>query len=154
MNDNLQSAMVYIDINNLFFMYKKLNFIKLAEYLCNMYNIIRFNAYNAIDHRIESQLKFNVYLSNNGYKVIDPDISVLTNCDNMIITDMVNDSNHFKHKDIVLISCDGGYTYTLNELSKRGYMIATIGVKEKTAASLVNVSDNIIYLEDIKGVIC
>jgi uncharacterized LabA/DUF88 family protein len=147
-------ALMYLDINNLFFIYKKLDYAKLAKWVEERYSVIRMTAYNAIDHRIESQLKFNVYLSNNGYKVIDPDINVLTNCDNMIITDISFDSNLFDHKVIILCSCDGGYSYTLNELSKRGYIVHVIGAKEKTSSNLVNVSDYITYIEDIPGIIC
>lgn len=152
MNDD--KALTYLDINNLFFIYKKLDYAKLAKWIQERYDSIRLTAYNAIDHRIESQLKFNVYLSNNGYKVVDPDINVLTNCDNMIITDMSFDANLFKHKVIIICSCDGGYAYTLNELSKRGYIIHVIGAKEKTSSNLVNVSDHITYIEDIPGIIC
>lgn len=147
-------AMMYLDINNLFHIYKKLDFVKLQEWVNKEYNMIRNTAYNSIDHRNPSQLKFNVYLSNNGYKVIDPDISVETNCDNMIITDIGFDCNNFDHKVIIIASCDGGYSYLINELSKRGYIIHVLGAKEKTANSLVNVCDRITYFEDIPGVIC
>lgn len=148
------SAMMYLDINNLFHIYKKLDFIKLNEWINEQYKCIRSTAYNSIDHRNEKQLKFNVYLSNNGYKVIDPDISVLTNCDGMIITDIGFDVNNFNHKVVIIVSCDGGYSYLLNELSKRGYITHIIGAKEKTASSLVNICDYVTYLEDIPGVIC
>lgn len=148
-----QNAMVYLDINNLFFIYKKLNFAKLTEWLNDQYKCIRVTAYNAIDHKSESQLKFNVYLSHNGYRVIDPDISVMTNCDNMIITDLCTNINDFEHKVIVIVSCDGDYSYTLGELSKKGYIVHVIGAREKTSGTLVNIADYITYIEDIPGII-
>lgn len=150
---NKANAMVYLDINNLFFLYKKLNYLKLYEWLTEQYNCLRVTAYNSIDHKNDAQLKFHVYLSNNGYKVVDPDISITTNCDNIIVTDICHNSNDFDHKVIVLVSCDGDYSYTLNELSKKGYMVHVIGIKEKTSSSLVNVCDKITYIEDINDVI-
>jgi uncharacterized LabA/DUF88 family protein len=148
-----EKAMVYLDINNLFFIYKKLDFTKLSKWLKAQYDCIRVTGYNAIDHKSEGQLKFNVYLSHNGYRVIDPDITVMTNCDNIIITDLCSNIGDFDHKVIVLVSCDGDYSYTLSELSKKGYIVHIIGAREKTSGSLVNISDRITYLEEIPGVI-
>lgn len=148
-------ALMYVDVNNLFFIYKKLDYVSLANFVKEQYDMVRMIAYNAIDHTLESQLKFNTYLSNNGFKVIDPNVNVLTNCDNMIITDMISDSNrNFDHKVVVICSCDGGFAYSLNELSKRGYIIHVIGSKKSTSSNLLNVCDTITYLEDIPGVIC
>lgn len=149
----MQKAVVYLDINNLFFIYKKLDFAKLSKWLRSKYDCLRVTAYNSIDHKSESQLKFNVYLSHNGYRVIDPDISTMTNCDNMIITDLCSNINDFDHKVIVLISCDGDYAYTLNELSKKGYIVHIIGARDKTSGSLVNIGDHITYIEDIENII-
>lgn len=149
----MEEAMVYLDINNLFFIYKRLDFAKLSKWLKDNYNCIRITGYNAIDHNSEAQLKFNVYLSNNGYRVVDPDIAVTTNCDNIIITDLCSNGEHFKYKTIVLVSCDGDYAYTLGELSKKGYIIHVIGVKDKTSGSLVNIADRITYLESIPDIV-
>ncbi|MDY0198403.1 MAG: NYN domain-containing protein [Tenuifilaceae bacterium] len=139
----------YLDINNIFFRHKKLDFKKLKEWIENQYEIVRLNAFNAIDHKNELQVKFNIYLSNNGYKVENYDISLVTNVDPIIITTMCTDALYFKHNVILLVACDGGYSYPLNELSKRGYKIHVVGVKNNTSTDLLKIADNISYLEDI-----
>ena len=149
----MEDAIAYFDINNLFFCYKKLDFAKLLKWLNSQYNCTRVTGYNAIDHKSEAQLKFNVYLSNNGYRVIDPDIAVTTNCDNMIVADLWSNTIHFDHNVIVLVSCDGDYSYTLSELSKKGYIIHVIGAKEKTSSTLVNIADRITYLENLEDIV-
>jgi len=149
----IEKALVYLDINNLFHRYKKLDFVKLREYIEKSYTIIRATAYNSIDHKNDSQNKFNTYLSNNHYRVEDPDVSVISNVDPMIITQLCSDSNTFDHKAIIVVACDGGYSYTLNELAKCGYIIHVIGAKGNTSLELVKVADRITYLEDIEGII-
>jgi hypothetical protein len=145
---------VYLDINNLFHRYKKLDFIKLKEWIASKYEIIRMNAYNSIDHTNQNQIKFNTYLSNNGYRVEDPDVNVMSNIDPILTTQLLAESNVMDHNVIVLVACDGkAYAYPLNELAKCGYKIHTIGCRDNTGLDLLKVSDLITYLEDIEGVI-
>jgi hypothetical protein len=146
-------VVVYLDINNLFHRYKKLDFIKLKEYISGAYDIVKITAFNSIDHTNQNQIKFNTYLSNNGYRIEDPDVNVMSNVDFMIITQMGMDSNCLSHTVVIIVACDGGYSYTLNELSKAGYRIVTIGCKENTNLNLLKVSDEVVYLENLNGVI-
>lgn len=146
-------CIVYLDQNNLFFRYKKLDFIKLREYIESKYEIIRATSYNSIDLKNENQKKFLTYLSNNNWRCEIVDISQNSNIDTMLVTDMCNDSNVFDHKVIVLVSGDGDYSYPLNYLCKCGYLVHIIGVKENTSLELLRIADKIDYIEQIPGVV-
>lgn len=146
-------AIVYIDQNNIFFRYKKLDFKLLKSWLEKEYDISRITSFTSIDHKNEAQTKFCTYLVNQGYRVEDPDVSVMSNVDPIIITSMCNDAQVFDHNVIVLIACDGGYSYPLNELAKKGFKIHIIGVRENTSIDLLKIADKVEYLENIKGVI-
>ena len=148
-----EKALVYIDVNNIFHRFKKLEWIKLRKSLEAIYEIERINAYNSVDHSNQAQNKFNTYLSNNGYRIEDPDCNVMSNVDPMIITHILNDSNVQTHRVVILIACDGGYSYPLNELAKCGYKIHIIGCRNNTSLELLKIADEISYLEDLPGVV-
>lgn len=144
-----KKALVYLDCNNLFHLYKKLDFAKLKKFLDQEYDIIRAIAYNSVDNRNDNQRKFLVYMANNGWVCKTFDLMQTTNIDNVIVSDMHEDRNNFDHKTIVLISCDGDYKYSLEKLSCFGYKIHVIGSKDNTSIHLQAVADKITYLENI-----
>lgn len=146
-------CVVYLDQNNLFHRYKKLDFVQLLNYIKSKYEVVRATSYNAIDTRNDGQKKFVTYMSNNGFRCKIVDINENTNIDNMLTTDMCNDSNTLDHNTIVLISGDGDYSYPLDQLSMSGYKIHVIGPKENTSLELLKVKDDITYIEDIPGVV-
>ena len=152
-NFMLEKALVYLDQNNLFFRYKKLEFTKLLKYVENEYNVLRATSYNAIDVRQENQRKFVTYMSSNGWRVKAIDIETNTNIDNYINVDMMRDSCNFDHTWIVLISGDGDFSYALQELSNMGFKIHVIAVRENTSFELLKICDKITYLDQIDGVI-
>lgn len=146
-------CVTYLDTNNIFHRYKKLDFVQLLKYISSLYEVERITSYNAIDKSNQAQKKFTTYLSNNGYRCKVVDITEQTNIDNMLTTDMCSDSNTMDHKVIVLISGDGDYSYPLDQLANAGYKIHVIGPKENTSLQLLNIADIHTYLEDIPGVI-
>lgn len=148
-----ESAIVYLDQNNIFHRYKKLNFVKLLEYLQDKYDIIRTTSFNAISNVDEGQKKFVIYLSNNNWRCETVDINENTNIDSAITTNMINDIRVFNHKVCILISGDGDYGYPLKFLSQQGYIIHVIGVKDHVSLELLKVCDRLTYLEAIKDVI-
>lgn len=149
----MDRTIVYMDQNNIFFRYKKLNFSNLLKYLKTQYDVIRATSYNAISISDENQKKFTCYLSNNGWISETVDINENTNVDGMIITNMMNDIHAFSHNVVTLISGDGDYAYTLRLLSKFGYKCHVVGAKDHISLELLKVSDFITYLEDIPDVI-
>jgi hypothetical protein len=150
MQEDKLKCLCYLDINNLFHRFKKLDFIKLREFIKSNYEVIRCTAYNSIDYTNQNQVKFNTYLSNNNYRVEAPDISTMTNVDPMIIHQICKDVKTFDHKVIVIIACDGGYSWTLNEMAKDGYIIHVISSKGNTHLNLIGCADKITYLEEME----
>jgi hypothetical protein len=151
--DSLLKCVVYVDINNLFHRYKKLDFIKLREFISSQYNIVRCIAFNAIDLRNDNQRKFNTYLAANGWKVELSDINEISNIDTMMTTNMILDLYEVKYDVAVILACDNGYSYPCDVMSKKGKSIYVIGSKDNTGNCLLRNADKISYLEDIKGVI-
>lgn len=149
----MNKACIYADINNIYHRIKKLDWKLLKEWLESQYEIERLVAYNSIDHSNQAQIKYNTYLSVNGWKVEDPNCNAMSNVDPIIITHMVNDASNLKHNTIVLIGCDGGYWYPMSELSKKGFKLHTIGCKDNISYDLLRISDKITYLENIDGVV-
>lgn len=150
---NKPTACIYLDQNNIFFRYKKLDFKKLLEKLKENFNIISATSYMALDHNQDAQKKFVTYLVNNGWKCQSIDVSVNTNIDGMIVYDMTNDYQIKSPNWIILISGDGDYAYPLEQLSKRGASIFVIGAKDFVSIELLKVSDKKMYMEEFADVI-
>ena len=148
-----KSAIVYFDINNLFHRYKKLDFIKLREWISRSYNIVRCTAYSAISFSEESQRKFLTYMSNNEFRCQTVDISQNTDCDNIITYELCNDYSILDYSHIIFVLGDGDFFYPLSELSKKGKFIHIIGPKENTSLELLKICDKLTYLEEIKNII-
>lgn len=146
-------AMLYLDQNNIIIKYNKLDYSKLLAYLNTQYNVFRATSYFALDQDNDSQRKFVTYIINNGWRCETVDISVNTNVDNIISTDMVTDRFVLDHKAVILISGDGDFSYPLNYLSKAGYFVHVIGGKEGTSRELLRVADKVTYLEDIPDIV-
>lgn len=142
-------TLVYLDQNNLSFRYSKLDYAALLKYLNIHYYIFRATSYYALDHSNELQRKFVTYITNNGWRCETVDISMNTNIDNMLSTDMINDRYNLDHKAVVLISGDGDFGYPLNCLSKAGYLIHVLGPKSVTSRELLRVADKVDYLDDL-----
>jgi len=152
-NIKLPTACIYLDQNNIFFRYKKLDFKKLIEKLKDQYNIISATSYMALDHNQDAQKKFVTYIVNNGWKCQTVDVSINTNIDGMIVYDMTNDYQNKKPDSVILISGDGDYAYPLDQLSKKGANIFVIGAKDFTSIELLKVADRKMYLEEFSNVI-
>lgn len=148
-----QTCIVYADINNLFHRYKKLDFVKIRKWIADKYDIVRCNAFNAIDLRNDNQRKFNTYLASNGWRVELSDTNEISNIDTMMASEMIVDSYEFNHNVALILACDNGYSYPSNILSQRGRLIHVLGVKDNTGNCLLRYSDRVNYLEDINGVI-
>lgn len=146
-------CIVYADINNLFHRYKKLDFVKIRNWIATQYEIVRCCAFNAIDLRNENQRKFNTYLSSNGWKVELSDTNEISNIDTMMATNMILDSYGLKYDTVILLACDNGYSYPANVLSQKGKAVHVLGVKENTGNCLLRYADKVSYLEDIQGAI-
>jgi uncharacterized LabA/DUF88 family protein len=146
-------CVIYADINNLFHRYKKLDFVKIRNWVAERYDIVRCYAFNAVDLRNENQRKFNTYLSSNGWKVELSDTNEISNIDTMMATNMVLDSYSLKYETAILLACDNGYSYPANVLSQKGKFIHILGVKDNTGNCLLRCADSISYLEDIEGAI-
>lgn len=154
MQENKNKCLVYLDVNNLFRRFRKIDFHKLREYLESEYEVLRCTAYNAIDFSNQNQVKFNTYLSNQNYRVETPDINTMTNVDPMIVHQICKDMKTIDHKVIVIVACDGGYSWTLNEMAKDGYFIHVICSKGETSLDLIHCADKVTYLQDMNpGVI-
>ena len=142
MSDEKPKAVVYLDLNNLFHRYKKLDFIKLRKELAKKYDLVRVSAYTAINLQDENQRKFIIYLSNNNYKVTTIDLTENTDMDSIIICDIINDScSKLDYSDIVFIGSDGDFGYPLSLLSRKGYKINIIGCKDNTSLELLKCAD-------------
>lgn len=152
-NKKLANASVYLDQNNLFFRYKRLDFKKLLDIIKQKVNVTRAISYMALDNKQEAQKKFITYLVNNGWKCNTIDISINTNIDGILISDMMNYYQVSKTDWIVLVSGDGDYSYTLNLLAQNGAKILVIGAKEYISIELLKIADDVLYLESLDGVI-
>lgn len=150
---NKLRACLYVDQNNLFFRYKKLDFKKLYQKLSDEYDIVRAVSYMAIDSNSDSQKKFITYLSNNGFKCVTIDINDNTNVDHILIADMSNDFRTLHPEVIILASGDAHFAYNLGLLSSHGARIVVIGAKDFVAYELLKVCDSIKYIEDFKDII-
>lgn len=148
-----ESILVYLDQNNLYFRYKKMNFKKLYESIADRFNVIRATAYTAIDRNNDQQKKFLTYMSSNGWRVNVLDLSIGSNVDNMINVDASNEVTSFKPNVICIIACDGDYEYLLDNIRRQGIKVLVIGANENISLELRMVADEIIYLESIDGVI-
>lgn len=148
MND-VKTAIVYLDLNNLFHRWKKIDFQKLKKELSKTYEIVRITAYTAINLQEESQRKFIVYLVNQGYKVTTIDLTENTDVDSIIICDMINDANSkLEYTDVVFVGSDGDFSYPLSLLSRKGYKINIIGCKDNTSLELLKCADSIECIEN------
>lgn len=145
-----ERAIIYIDQNNIFFRYRKLNWKNLLKYLESKYDIVRITSYNSIDTENQKQLAFVTYLGANGYRCKITDVKHSTNVDVQITTDLIRDSLvNTTYDTIVLISSDNDYAYCLNDASNRGFKISVIGCRGLTGQELIKISDTIEYLESI-----
>ncbi len=151
--NKLPTACIYIDQNNIFFRYKKLDFGKLLKELKKEYDVIRAVSYMALDKNADSQKKFITYLSNNGYRCETLDLSDDTNIDHILIPNLVNDFQRLKPKNIILLSGDAHFSYALNLLSQQGARTTVIGARNFIAYELLKVCDDVKYLEDYDGII-
>lgn len=147
------TACVYVDQNNIFFRYKKLDFGKLLRDLKKDYDIVRAVSYMALDKNSDSQKNFITYLSNNGYKCETLDLTDNTNIDHILIPNIVNDHQNLNPDFIILISGDAHFAYALNLLSQKGARISVVGARDYVSYELLKICDNIKYLEDFKGII-
>lgn len=143
------TAAVYLDQNNIFFRYKKLDFKKLLEVIKKDFNVTKAVSYMAYDNKQDAQKKFVTYLANNGWKCNTVDISVNTNIDGILISDMMNDYQVGKTDWIVLISGDGDYAYTLDLLAKKGARVLVVGAKDYVSIELLKCADLVYYIEDL-----
>lgn len=140
---------IYLDQNNFFFRFKKLNFKKLLEMLKEQFDIDKATSYMALDMKQDSQKKFITYLANNGWKCYTVDIGTNTNVDGVLMTDMMNDYRNLEPDWIVLLSGDGDYAYTLDMLSKQGAKVLVIGAKDFVSLELLKVADTVHYMEEV-----
>ncbi len=147
------SALLYLDQNNIFFRFKKLDFKSLLEQLKKEFDVIKATSYMAVDTRQEAQRKFIIYMSNNGWRCNTVDISSNTNIDNTLTADMINDQINLTPEWIILISGDGDYSYPLHMMSTKGSKILVIGAKDNISLELLKVADRIKYIEEFNGVI-
>lgn len=149
----MKKAIVYLDSNNIFKIHKKIDFTKLLEYLKKNFDITRATVYTSLDYKSDTARNFIVYLSANGWKCRYEDINQNTNIDSIITVDMINDSTNMEYTDVILISNDGDFKYPLELLSYKGKTINVIGCKNSTSIQLQAISDNLIFIEDIKQVV-
>jgi uncharacterized LabA/DUF88 family protein len=147
------SACLYIDQNNIFFRYRKLDFSKLLKMLNLEFEVMRATSYMSLDRDSDSQKKFITYLSNNGYKCETIDLSEDTNIDHILIPDMIYGATNLKPDYVILMSGDAHFAHALNQLSGRGFRTMVIGARDYVAYELLKVCDSIKYIEDFKGVI-
>lgn len=139
---------VYMDQNNIFFRYRKLDFKRLLENLKKEFTVVKAMSYMALDPKQDSQKKFITYLANNGWKCYTVDIGTNTNIDGVLMTDMMNDYRYLEPEWVVLISGDGDYSYTLDMLSKQGARVCVIGAKDYISLELLKVADKVMYIEE------
>ena len=141
------TACIYMDQNNIFFRYKRLDFKRFLDKLKEEFNVIKATSYMALDSKQESQKKFITYLANNGWKCFTIDIQTNTNIDGILMTDMMNDYNNVIPDYVILVSGDGDYSYTLDMLSKQGARTYVLGAKDYVSLELLKVADRVEYLE-------
>lgn len=146
-------ACFYIDQNNIFFRYKKLNFAKLLKELNKEFDVMRATSYMSLDGASDSQKKFITYMSNNGYKCETIDLSEDSNVDHILIPDMLLEAQNLAPSYVILMSGDAHFAYTLKKLSERGYRVIVVGARDYIAYELLKVCDSIKYIEDFKGII-
>jgi uncharacterized LabA/DUF88 family protein len=149
----LDTACVYLDQNNIYPIYKKIDFAKLRDYFDALYNVIKATSFNSIDTKNQAQMKFVVYLAHNKWKSEVLDLSISSNIDNILTTNLCHDSNICCHNTIVIISGDGGFAYPLTLLAKSGYKIHVVGCKDNVSIELLKIADKLTYLEDIPDII-
>ena len=148
------TACVYLDQNNIYPIYKKIDFAKLRDYFDSLYTVIKATSFNSIDTKNSAQMKFVVYLSHNKWQSEILDLSISSNIDNILTYHLTNDSVLRDHNTIVLISGDAGFAYPLNQLKlKYGYKIHIVGCKDNTSIELLRIADEITYLENLEGII-
>jgi uncharacterized LabA/DUF88 family protein len=147
------SALIFLDQNNIFFRFKKLDFKSLLEQLKKEFEVIKATSYMAVDTKQEAQRKFIIYMANNGWRCNTVDISSNTNIDVTLAADMINDHLNLGTDWIVLVSGDGDYSYPLHMLSTKGAKIMVIGAKDNISLELLKVADRIKYIEEFPGVI-
>lgn len=143
------NAAIYLDQNNIFFRYKKLDFKKILDIVSEQFTIDTATTYMALDNKQDAQKKFVTYMSNNGWKCKTVDISINTNIDVILAGDMINE-HHVKPTDwVILISGDGDYTPILEILSVRGTKVMVIGAKDYISLDLLKIANQVLYIEDI-----
>jgi uncharacterized LabA/DUF88 family protein len=148
-----ETATVYLDQNNIFFRYKKLDFRLLLEYINNDFDVIRATSYMSYDPEQSAQKGFITYMANNGWKCNTISIKDNTNIDHMLMADMMNDFSILSQQWVVLIAGDGDYAYMLDLLSKRGCRVYVIGARGYISLDLLKVADKVKYIEDLDKVI-
>jgi uncharacterized LabA/DUF88 family protein len=146
-------AAVYLDQNNIFFRYKKLDFKLLLDYISMDFDVIRATSYMSYDPEQTAQKGFITYMSNNGWKCNTISIKDNTNIDHMLMADLAIDYFNLKLDWVVLIAGDGDYAYLLNSLSKLGVRIHVLGARGFISLDLLKVADKVTYIEDLQKVI-
>lgn len=147
---------VYIDIQNLWFRYRKLQWQELRKWIESKWEINKIVAYLSLDMGNKKQLDFCTFLSTNGYKVKTIDIKINTNVDSYIIHDLTKEYlttlYNYKELEFLLLSGDNDFSYILDECNKTGFNVNVLGCKGNVGDELLKVS-NVFYIEDIPGVL-
>jgi uncharacterized LabA/DUF88 family protein len=146
-----ETANVYLDVQNVYMRYKKVNFANLLTNLKEQFNIKRATAFTAVDKTNQSQKSFLTYLSSNGWRVNTVDLNTNSNIDNMINCDCMLETVQLKPDWVILIAMDGDYEYLLDSIRRKGVRVIVIGAKENISLELRMVADRIIFLESIEG---
>jgi len=148
-----QRACIYIDQNNIFFRYKKLDFKKLLDYFKIDFEVVKAVSFMSLDNDSESQKKFITYLSNNGYKCETLGLDEDTNIDHILISNLINDFHNLSPDVVIAITGDKHFAYSLDLVAKQGARTIVVGARDYIAYELLKITDQVKYLEDINGVI-
>ncbi|MGI0482604.1 NYN domain-containing protein [Geminocystis sp. CENA526] len=151
---------VYIDGANTLgasdFLNFKIDFTAFAQYIAHGQENVIFNYYFAVaDNPTADQNNFIKYLQRNGYNVIEslkkqlPQGNYKNKGDDVqIATDIAINAN--KNDHIILVSGDGDFTYSLEQVKAKGCQVSVISTAQCLSQQLKNVADNVIDLAELQ----
>ncbi len=160
-NFNRGRVAIFIDGRSLFYAALQLgieiNYTKLLSCLASGNQLLRPYFYTGVDSNNDKQQSFLLWMRRNGYRVIAKELTEFADGSkkadlNIEITvDMM--SLVGSYDTAVLVSGDGDLAYAVNAISYKGVRVEVVSLSSMTNASLINVADAYVDLQEIKDCI-
>ncbi len=152
----MQKVAMFVDVQNIWKTFGKINYDVLLKYVSRNRQLIRAAAFMSYDPADEGQHNFMRALSHLGYRVVSkpirrmPDGSIKGNTDLEFAIDAITLGRAVDV--VVLVTGDGDFVRLVEALGYMGVRVEVIGPDTNTAIQLIYAADHYTNLSSVKGV--